>query len=412
MPRLDRVMTQLSIVTLRIPAMLPSQNLTALDAERQAAVRHRDVLAGLGRAEPIHGIEDQGVVARLDGAVGDADVLAAVGVDAVGPDAVLEARPDGDAVDDQAFALDRVHGPGRGIQEGDAGDADVRAADEEDQLAVLVGLREGPVERQAELLHLDLVRADEVVLVVALEPPVVGPLAVEDAAPLDGHAREVLAVEEGLLVEAGLVVDGVDGRPGLHVEPHVAAEVDGPARVAAGREEDRSPARLGAGVDGLLDGFLGQVLFDPGRPEIPDVKDRAGRDGPVGRGGLFAARRERKDTENGGGRRRSFGHRSPPSPGHYHEPHPVGNGRRQRGGCPPSRGWTTIASPGRPTDGVQDLSGEKPCRGEWPAPILIFPWPKPVRTPGGSSMPSWAGRAPNGRRSSNTWSTSPCASRS
>ena len=139
-----------------------------------------------------------------------------------------------DAVDDQALALDGVHGPGRGIDERDAGDADVRAADEEDQLAGLVGLGEGAHERQAELLHLDLVRADEVVLVVALEAPVVGGLAVEDAAALDGDVGEVLAVEEGVLVEAGLVVEGIDRGPGLDEEPDVAAEVDR-ARSCTGR---------------------------------------------------------------------------------------------------------------------------------------------------------------------------------
>ncbi len=142
-------------------------------------------------------------------------------------------------------------------------------------LPVWSGLGKERIERQAELLHLDLVRTDEIVLVVALEAPVVGPFAVEDAAAFDGDVDEVLAVEEGVLVEAGFVVEGIDRGSGLDEEADVAAEVDRPARVLAGRDEHRAASGRGAGVDGLLDGFLGQVLFDPGRAEILDVEDQA-----------------------------------------------------------------------------------------------------------------------------------------
>ena len=55
MPRFELVMTQLSMVTLRMPAMLPSQNLMALEAElsRQLVT----VMFSQGRAGPNQSIE-------------------------------------------------------------------------------------------------------------------------------------------------------------------------------------------------------------------------------------------------------------------------------------------------------------------------------------------------------------------
>jgi hypothetical protein len=83
----------------------------------QAAVRDGDVLTGGGRPEPVHGVEDEGVVARFDRAVRDMEVAAAVGVDAVRPDALPEARADVNPVDDRPLAVHEMHRPRRRIDE-------------------------------------------------------------------------------------------------------------------------------------------------------------------------------------------------------------------------------------------------------------------------------------------------------
>jgi hypothetical protein len=55
MPRFELVMTQLSMVTLRMPAMLPSQNLMALEAELRR--QFVTVMFSQGRAGPNQSIE-------------------------------------------------------------------------------------------------------------------------------------------------------------------------------------------------------------------------------------------------------------------------------------------------------------------------------------------------------------------
>src|SRR4030065_245810 len=67
------------------------------------------------------------------------------------------------------------------------------------------------------------------------------------SAPLDGDTDVVLAAEEGVLVEARLVVEGIDGGAGLDLEPDVTAEVDRPRRVLGGREG--GPGAAGRGAD-------------------------------------------------------------------------------------------------------------------------------------------------------------------
>ena len=62
-----------------------------------------DVFAGKRGPVPIHGVEHNRVVAGFNGAIGDAHVLAAVGIDAVGPNGFIWIRVDVDAVDDQPF---------------------------------------------------------------------------------------------------------------------------------------------------------------------------------------------------------------------------------------------------------------------------------------------------------------------
>ena len=78
-------MMMLLMVTWRTALLLPSQNLMALDDEERRQLVTVTFSVGSTGPQADGGIKADGVVAGLDGAVGDADVLAAVGVDAVGP---------------------------------------------------------------------------------------------------------------------------------------------------------------------------------------------------------------------------------------------------------------------------------------------------------------------------------------
>ena len=85
------------------------------------AVGDVDVLRG---APVFHRLQDDGVVAAVQAAVGDEDVAAAVDVDAVGVGAV-EVVVDDDAVDAQVVAALRMHGPAGAVLNGNAGERNV-----------------------------------------------------------------------------------------------------------------------------------------------------------------------------------------------------------------------------------------------------------------------------------------------
>ena len=131
-------MTQLSTVTLRMQFMLPSQNFNAADAE----VRRQFVTVmfsqGSAGPEPVRRVKHDGVIAGLDRAIGDVHVLAAVGVDAVGPDGFIGVGVNVDAVDHQPFATVGVDGPAWRMQEGEAGNPHVLAAAQQDHVRVFL----------------------------------------------------------------------------------------------------------------------------------------------------------------------------------------------------------------------------------------------------------------------------------
>jgi hypothetical protein len=190
----------------------------------QPAAPHRHVLGGARDPEGEAGLEHDGVVARLDRAVGDADVPAAVGVDPVGM-AVL----DGHGANIHFVAAQQADRVVAGIGHRDAVDPDPPALPEGDGLGALA---RAPI-------AVDAPGPDDG---DALEP-----------ASLEEREREVarLAIGERLVavvfrrVERAVVRARDEDGVALEPERHAAAQPKSPRRVLAGRHDNdaaRAPA--------------------------------------------------------------------------------------------------------------------------------------------------------------------------
>lgn len=239
----------------------------------QAAVGDGDVLTGARIAVDAGRVKHQGVVAGFDGAVGDMHILTAVRVDTVGPHPVLQAGAYIDVVDIQSLAAPGVHGPGGRIEEGQAGDMDILAADQDHQVPDRIDGGEGAHQRHSGGTGGHFVGINVPVAHIGLAPLILG-LAVHHAVAFQGNLLEILAMEQGTPVEVRRIFTGIERGAGFQVNPHMAAQVDGTGGVSAGREVDHPAAGRRAGVDGGLDSRLGQVGFLAGGAVIAHVEDR------------------------------------------------------------------------------------------------------------------------------------------
>src|SRR5580693_8143227 len=246
-------------------------------------VGHGHIFRGQGRPPDIRRPKDDGVVASLDGGVGHAHVLAAVRIEAIGPDAFLGARIDVDAIDDKPFARVRVDGPAARSDELEACDADILAAEQQNQARIhgLCGISSGKrsEERFASGLHLELIGTNvEVIKVVGL--PLVGGLSVNRAAAFEGDIVQVLADEERGFrrrIELAAFERSKEGCAGLEIEAHAGAEMELAGGVLARRKIDGSTTGFPASIDSLLQSGTRVVLFAAGGAVALHVIDKLGR---------------------------------------------------------------------------------------------------------------------------------------
>ena len=265
------------------------------------------------------GLDHDAVVARVEEAVGDADVAGGVDVDAVtvgalalgGGLALGIGGDEADAAHDDIVAVDGVEHPHGGLEEGDVGDEDVFAMIETDEgrAEELGGLGEvgggeffagfDAVVKGAPrgLVGGGVLAGGGFAAAGVGAPPPVPALAVEGAAAGDGDVVFALGVDEGGVGEdvgafpargdeggIGGVAAVEEFGPGLEVERLVALGHDGAGEVFAGGEKNGAAAGVGAGGDGCGDGG-GVFGFAVGHGAvIEDVKNGGAGRRQQGRG--------------------------------------------------------------------------------------------------------------------------------
>ena len=242
---------------------------TNADAERtdgapQHAVGDGHVLAGGMSSQHLFvPAQGDGVVTRLNVAVGDHHVLAAVDVDAVGVGSVTRVA-DEQFFKDCVLTADEIAAPAGRVADGDAADQHVLALAEDQQLAWaqhLLVAREadapGPSVVVAQRRVLDRRLEEEIAAAVDGAPPRDGDILPADgddevcASPLLDLAAPVL----GILVQRVVVVQVLAGdqhRAWLQMQVNVVLEAQR-ARHKSARRHDDLPAPLRRHrVNGLL----------------------------------------------------------------------------------------------------------------------------------------------------------------
>ena len=248
----------------------------------EAAVADANVGAGARRAEARHvGAQRDGVVGRVDVAVRDLDVLAAVDVDAVAVVRVEGAadRADGEPAGRDANAAVEEARPVRGVLQRQPLDTDVLRLHEVEHLSRTP--RDGALSARPRLAG---GRVEEEGRSVAVDAPFAahGDVRLADAEEQVRAgialrlARPVLRADVGGVV-VGMVRAGLQDGVGTDMERDMAFEVERAAEEGAVLEPDLAPAGAGGGVDGALDGggVLGRAVAHGA--EVAHAEDGGGR---------------------------------------------------------------------------------------------------------------------------------------
>src|SRR5579883_2222142 len=281
-PRLQLVMTQLSITTFRMPTLMPSVNLIAADAEE-----NRQFVIVMFSAMTFSEHRDA-IVSGLDGAVGDSDILAPVDINTIRPHSLFEAGISVNPIDHHPFTLDEVKGPTGRAQERQPRDAHVFAASQPYQMGIDVasgkafGIR--PHDRFAQRDHQGLMVES---MLGRIRLPDIFRLAVHSSPAFDRNVFKVIPLKQGgggwsiLLIKredvdervSVGVIGGIQRRAPFEVQPHMAAELETSGRILARRQIDGSSATPCTSIDGFLDRRRCVVAFSSGCPVSLHIED-------------------------------------------------------------------------------------------------------------------------------------------